>query len=284
LQKLGASLPLIVIGLAAFNVTVVMQEFARGVAARRAAAARRNETESVPVALIRLLDKNRRRYGGYIVHLGIVCMYLGFVGAAWTINREATLLPGGSATAGDYTLTYRGSRMEVDDGKRMVFADVDVQRAGQDLGRMSPAKFIYKRMPESPTTEVALRRGMRDDLYVVVGTVDPQSKRATFQFHVNPLVSWIWVGMLVLILGASVSLWPEVKLKEVSVWGYARAAVGATTVIMLSLLVAAAPAQGMLTRSARPPPGRDVPSAAAGTESAPATAEPAAGATEVHGR
>jgi cytochrome c-type biogenesis protein CcmF len=239
LQKLGAALPLLTISLAAFNIAVIVQEFARGVIARRSASTRRNEQEGVLVALVRLVDKNRRRYGGYVVHLGIISMFIGFTGAAWATNREATLVPGGKQQVADYELVYRGSRMEVDETKRMVFADVDVFRNGEQLGRVTPAKFIYKRMPQSPTTEVGMLHNWRDDVYVVVGTIDPQSKRATFQFHINPLVSWIWLGVVVLILGASVSLWPEVSAREVGAWAYVRTAAGVTTAAMVALALAA---------------------------------------------
>jgi len=76
----------------------------------------------------------------------------------------------------------------------------------------------------------------------VVGTVDPSSKRATFQFHVNPLVGWIWLGVLILMAGCFTSLWPEVRTRELGVWAYVRAAGGATAGIALSIYLAMAPA------------------------------------------
>ena len=261
LKHLGAAAPLITVALAAFNIAVIVQEFTRGVKARRRSAKTAGEPEGIGLALLRLIDKSRRRYGGYIVHLGIVAMFIGFVGSAWTIDREATLLPDQRFQIGDYTLVYRGSRMEVDENKRMVFADLDVSRHGRDVGRASPAKFIYKRSPMSPTTEVAMLRGFRDDLYIVVGTVDPQTKRATFQMHVNPLVSWIWVGLLVLIVGASVSLWPELDTREVGAWSYARAAAGVATSVMLALLVAMGPSTAHARVERGPPEATAAPPA-----------------------
>jgi len=91
----------------------------------------------------------------------------------------------------------------------MIFADVDITKNGRPLGRLSPARFIYTKAGQ-PTTEVAMMRGLHDDLYMVVGTIDPASKRATLRFHVNPLGSWVWIGVFVLIGGASISMWPEV--------------------------------------------------------------------------
>jgi cytochrome c-type biogenesis protein CcmF len=262
LQTIGSAAPVTVIGLAAFNTAVIVQEFARGVAARRRSSEKAGDKESVLLALIRLVDKSRRRYGGYVVHAGIVLMFIGFTGRAWAIDHEASMAPGDSAKVGDYTLTFQGPRMEVDQTKRMVFADVQVEKAGKVVGVYSPAKFIYKRSPGMPTTEVALMRTFKDDLYMVVGMVSPETKRASFQFHVNPLVSWIWVGVLVLIFGASVSLWPELSTKEVGAWAYVRAATAGLSGIAFAIWIAMGPSSGYAaSRTARAPP-REAPTAA----------------------
>ncbi len=264
LQKIGSALPGITIAIAAFNVSVVVQEFARGIGARQRSAQKRNESESLFVALFRLMDKNRRRYGGYIVHLGICAIFLGFTGGAWAIDRETALVPGQSYQLGRYELTYDGPRMcpgnprcspaeQADVNKRMIFADLSVSRDGKPLTRLSPAKFIYHRQPESPTTEVAMLRSLREDVYTVVGTVDPQTKRATFQLHLNPLVSYIWVGVLILIGGATLSLWPELGFREVGAWGYLRAGAGVATSVMLAMWLGASP-QGAWAAAPRPPP------------------------------
>jgi cytochrome c-type biogenesis protein CcmF len=239
-QKLAGITPLLTIALIAFNFGVIFQEFQRGVRARR-----RNASEGVFEALFTLVKKSRRRYGGYIVHAGIGLMFLGFCGKAWEVEKEASMLPGEKAEVGRYTLTYKGSRMELDQEKRMIFADLDVERGGTSLGQVTPAKFIYNRSNMGPTTEVSQLNGLRDDLYVVVGTISAETKRATFRFHVNPLVAWIWIGVLVLISGTAVSLWPEVSLRDVGAWSYVRGAAGATSAIMLSIFLASSPARAM---------------------------------------
>jgi cytochrome c-type biogenesis protein CcmF len=73
---------------------------------------------------------------------------------------------------------------------------------------------------------------------MVIGQVNPQTKRATFRFHVNPLVSWIWLGVLVMMSGAGISLWPEVSWRKLGAWGFVRIAAGATTGIMFAILLA----------------------------------------------
>jgi cytochrome c-type biogenesis protein CcmF len=138
---------------------------------------------------------------------------------------------------------------QADVNKRMIFADLTILKQGSEIGRLSPAKFIYHRQPESPTTEVAMRRALSEDIYAVVGTVDPQTKRATFQLHLNPLVSWIWVGVLVLIAGASVSLWPELSFREVGAWGYLRAGAGVATSVMLAVWLAVSPSSAYAASS-----------------------------------
>jgi cytochrome c-type biogenesis protein CcmF len=255
IQKIGSTLPAIIIALSAFNVAVIVQEFVRGVNARRTVASKRGEAESIPVALFRLVEKNRRRYGGYIVHLGIVSMFVGFTGTAWNIDRETAMMPGDHYRIGQYDLTYLGSRMcpgnpkcsaeeQSDIEKRMLFADIDVARAGKHLGRVHPAKFFYQSQPDGPTTEVSMMRSLHEDLYTVVGQIDPQSKRATFQFHVNPLVSWIWIGLLVLMTGTITSLFPELSFGEVGAWSYVRAAAGVATGTAFAIWIAMAPSMG----------------------------------------
>jgi cytochrome c-type biogenesis protein CcmF len=272
LQKVGSALPGITVAIAAFNVAVVFQEFARGIAARQRSALKADDAESIPVALLRLIDKNRRRYGGYIVHLGICAMFVGFTGGAWGIDRETALTPGKTYQLGHYQVRYEGSRMcpgnpkcspaeQADVNKRMIFADLTLIDGGREIGRLSPAKFIYHRSPESPTTEVALRRSLREDVYAVVGTVDPLTKRATFQLHLNPLVSWIWLGVLILIGGASISLFPELSFKEVGAWGYLRASAGVATSVMLAVWLAVSPTSAYAASSR---PRAELP-----TESAP---------------
>jgi cytochrome c-type biogenesis protein CcmF len=252
LQKLGSISPLVTISLAFFNVAVIAQEFQRGVAARRRSADKRGEPEGLFFALLNLVRKNRRRYGGYIVHLGIVGMFVGFVGSAWTLEREAAMVPGQVHQIGAFDIKYLGTRMcpgnpkcsaaeQADLNKRMLFADFEVSRYGEPRGTIHPAKFFYAKNPDGPTTEVSLLRSLREDLYTVIGTIDPQTKRGTFRFHVNPLVQWIWIGGIVLVLGATISLWPELAFGELGAWSYVRAGAGVAAGTALSLWLAMSP-------------------------------------------
>lgn len=249
LQVGSAAAPLLTIAIAAFNIAVIAQEFYFGIRARRSISEQKGDPENLFSSLMRLVSKNRRRYGGYIVHLGITAMYLGFVGTVWSTTEEVSVAPGESFSAAGYRVTYVGPRMcpgnancsqeeQSDTSKRMLFADLDVYRGAERVARLSPAKFIYQRGEGMTTTEVALLRGLKADLYVVLGSADPGTKRAQLQVHGNPFVSWIWVGVLVLVLGASVSLWPEVSLGRLGAWGIVRASAGVTTSVVLALMLA----------------------------------------------
>jgi cytochrome c-type biogenesis protein CcmF len=140
--------------------------------------------------------------------------------------------------------------MEVDNNKRMIFADVKVSESGKEIGRLSPAKFIYKKMPDSPTTEVSMLHSVRDDLYLVVGSINPETKVASLQIHLNPLVGWIWFGAIILIFGSFVCLWPELDPEESRVWRFARgtAAVAASTT--LGIILALMPVQAFAQTTA----------------------------------
>ncbi len=252
LRLFNAFTPVIGISLCVFNAAVIVQEFTLLLRAR----ARAGASDATPSllwwlggipglvhTLFSLPPQSRRRYGGYIVHFGIVLMFMGFTGQSWNVDREASLFPGQSYVANEYTLTYVGARMEVDNSKRMVFADVDVYKHGKYEGRLSPGKFIYKKQPDSPATEVAIGHGLRDDVYLIVGSINPSNKNlAAFQLHLNPLVSWIWIGCIILIAGSVVCMWPQLEFGESRVWAGARGVAATAASVIFGIMLAATPA------------------------------------------
>jgi cytochrome c-type biogenesis protein CcmF len=258
LRAFNAFTPVLGFSLAAFNAAVIFQEFFLLFRARRRSGASEDTPQILWYAglvpgflhtVFTLPPPSRRRYGGYIVHLGIVMAFIGFTGRAWTVDRETSLSPGQTFHINEYDLVYRGPRMEVDVNKRMIFADLQVTKNGAAVGSLHPAKFIYMKSPEAPVTIVSMLRSMREDLYLIVGTVNPESKVATFQVHVNPLVSWIWFGCVVLIFGSVVCMWPQVAPDESRAWAFARGFAGVATSVSLGLVLALLPApayaQGM---------------------------------------
>jgi cytochrome c-type biogenesis protein CcmF len=237
LTWLQGKLPVVTFGLVAYNITVVVQEFQRGVAARM-----KGKSDEGPVtALVQLLSKSRRRYGGYIVHVGIAVMFLGFAGKSWESKKEITMVPGQSTELEEYRVTFRGPKMEVDHEKRMVFAEVDLERHGKPVGLLRPAQFIYKDAGMQMSSEIATYHTLSNDFYVSIGTVDATTKRASFRFYVNPLINFVPFGQLILILGCVLAMWPEMSFQEAGAFGYVRALASVASMVMLSVLLALAP-------------------------------------------
>jgi cytochrome c-type biogenesis protein CcmF len=187
-----------------FVIAAIGMEFFRGVRARQALM-----RERAPRAFVRLIGKNQRRYGGYIVHVGIAFMFFGLAGSSvFQVERQITVNAGESFDIGRYTLRFDG--MEPTDTPHVatMAAVLSASTDGRDLGVLRPEKRFYKR-PQQPTTEVAMRSTLREDLYIILGAYDPESGSATFQAYVNPLVAWLWIGGLVLIFGTMVAIYPS---------------------------------------------------------------------------
>ncbi|NNE17198.1 MAG: hypothetical protein HKN10_01855, partial [Myxococcales bacterium] len=187
----------------AFVLASVGQEFWRGMRVRM------RKGEGAGTALVTLVSKGRRRYGGYIVHVGVVFMFIGFTGAAYDVEQESALRPGETMDIGKHTVRYDQPRMEADPNKRMIFTDMTLlDKSGNEDGQVAPGKFIYRTHPQMPTTEVAIRSRPAEDVYVIMSTVDPSTQRGTFRIIIRPLVAWIWFGGIVLLFGALLGMWP----------------------------------------------------------------------------
>src|SRR3954454_19567650 len=267
----GATKPtsLLLFVFAAFSIGVVVQEFARGVRARRAMA-----SEPVPVALVSLVRRNRRRYGGYLVHVGGVMLFVG-VGASSAFHHQAdvTLSPGQSREVGGYTLRYdeptsrvvaasNGRLERIDLGARMtvtrdraLVGHLDTQRSY--FPSTDPSLGPVSRFFEGESTsEVGLRAGVTRDVWTAISPsladLAPRISRgdevfegpgmklsaeqrgaflaqaltglaesyrtspppATFRMIVSPLVTWIWLGAIVVFLGALIAIWPAPRTSQ----------------------------------------------------------------------
>jgi cytochrome c-type biogenesis protein CcmF len=224
----------------------ITQEFWRGANVRRGMTG-----TDVLTAMIGLVGRNKRRYGGYIVHLGIVLMFLGFAGEGFSRDEQLLLKPGEEATVGDYVLHLDALRVTDDGQKQMVTAHVSVRDTeGNDLGKMYPAKWYFRKHEEEPTTEVGIRRTFAEDLYIVMPAFELQDQTASVEVHINPLVNWLWFGFGILAVGTGIALLPE---RAVS-FAVARlpAPEGATvSLLVLALLLAPALARAQHVDSPR---------------------------------
>ncbi len=184
-------------GLCAFTLWTIVQEFYRGVALRR-----RQRPQSVVDALIGLVLRARRRYGGYIVHLGIVLMFFGWAGNAFKIEKKTTLRPGESYELGDYVVRHDGLRATEDWQKEMITAHVAVLKDGELRDTLKPARWWYYQLPEQPTTEVSRHMTFGEDVYVSIQEVDMTTGWTQFNLYINPLINWIWLGFGVMLAGS----------------------------------------------------------------------------------
>ena len=209
---------LVTFGLSAFVMTVIVLEFIKGTKARS-----RIEGEGHLVAFFHLIGRNRRRWGGYIVHVGVVLVFTAFAGAAFDRELIQTLEPGESVTiesplGHNYTLTYQGlSSARGNNLAAKTTALMAVSEDGEPIGTLTAEKRLYTTW-EAPVTEVGIRSRFLEDLYLILESVsdlngafmnDPEAQRATFEVQVNILVGWIWYGGFIITIGGVITMWPS---------------------------------------------------------------------------
>ncbi|HWJ02853.1 MAG TPA: heme lyase CcmF/NrfE family subunit [Verrucomicrobiae bacterium] len=198
---------LLAFSIAFFTIATILIEIIRGMLVRH-----RLTGESYPFAMVRLLVRNRRRHGGYVIHLGLILMLIGITGSqAYNLDVTKTLKLGEKLQIGNYQVVY--NRLDEKpisaDGQRVaVYADLAVydKSTGAFVGRVEPQKVFYP-TSEQPATEVGLRSTLKEDLYVILASWEKDGS-ATFKAFVNPLVSWLWIGGYVLVFGTIFALWP----------------------------------------------------------------------------
>jgi cytochrome c-type biogenesis protein CcmF len=174
----------------------------------RATRARLRVGESLLPAMGGLLLRHNRRYGGFVVHLGILIIALGVMGShAWSVQTETTLHRGESAELAGYRFRFDGLTAVEESNHFKVIGAFTVSN-GRVLGVLRPAKKFYPQ-EQAPIAYVDYRLGLREDLYLVLGDFARDGSQATIKLQVNRLVSWIWIGGLVLTLGALLAILPE---------------------------------------------------------------------------
>ncbi len=196
-------------GLGAFVLTTISQEYGRAVGARM-----RRLNESAPTALLTLLRRNQRRYGGYIVHSGVVILMLGISGAAFNEQKLENIRPGESTSIRDFRLHYLTADAIPAQHYGGAKARLALYRGGDEEGRgekalavMTPEKRMYW-LEQQPNSIPAIYSSWREDLYVILTAVEPDGS-ATFKIYHNPLVNWGWAGGAIFVFGCLIVLWPH---------------------------------------------------------------------------
>ncbi len=195
---------LVSFSLAGFVLATIVYEFYRGTRARRQISGK-----SWPSALGDLVARNRRRYGGYVVHFGVVLFFIGATGKAFVQENEVTLARDETAQIGDYTLTYRGNSTYRDRNRFVVAAQLEVHKAGRLIGSLAPQKRLYG-SSDQPTTEPAIRSTLKEDLYVILAAYDQD--QASFKFIINPLTMWLWISGVVITAGTVIAILPDTRV------------------------------------------------------------------------
>jgi cytochrome c-type biogenesis protein CcmF len=201
--------------LGALVVSVTLYEFWRGVRSRH-----RNNQENYALALWRLIGRNRRRYGGYIIHLGVVLMSLGIIGIeVFQTQTQGTLARGQSLDLGEYSVRFRSLAVfDLPDGRNVARAVLDAYKNGQYIGELHPRRDYFVES-QQPMTIASLHSTLADDLYVILVDWQPVSEQgATFKIYHNPLVNWLWLGGFVFILGMLVAAWPDAEPQSAPAW------------------------------------------------------------------
>jgi len=187
----------------AFVASSILWEFLRGTIARR-----RSIGEDYLLAFRRLMAKNRRRYGGYLVHLSMVIITMGVVGSSvYQTEYQVVLAEGERAAVEDYVLEHEGFWVESSPAKDRFATPLGVYQGNRRIATLVPEKNFHWNV-EQWVTEVAIRASLKEDIYVILAGF-AEDGSATFQILINPLVVWLWIGGGLLLVGAAVAIWPE---------------------------------------------------------------------------
>jgi len=189
---------LVAFGLCGFTAAAIVSEFVRGGGVYRRRGL--SWTRSINETLLR----NRRRYGGYVVHLGVVLIVIGFAGSAFKTERQEVLDVGQSMQVAEYNLTYMDIEQTTTAEKRVTQAEVRVEKDGEFLTTLFPQRNFHLAQ-QQPQSEIAIKTTPVEDLYLVVTGFDADGG-ASLRAFVNPLTWWIWAGAAVMLLGMSVLL------------------------------------------------------------------------------
>ncbi|MBV9880601.1 MAG: heme lyase CcmF/NrfE family subunit [Gemmatirosa sp.] len=203
--------------LAAFVLGTIAQEFQKGVSARM-----RMHGENLFTGFMHLVGRNRRRYGGYIVHFGMLTMFAAFAGLAFKKEMDVTLAPGEKVTAVDpwghrWTFTSAGVSQYQALNRFVTAVALDAERDGQRAGTITSEKRQHVDSRNEPTfepsTEVGIMGSLRQDVYVVLAGITT-GETAEVRITFNPLVEWVWYGGMIMALGGLIVMWPQAERRR----------------------------------------------------------------------
>jgi len=194
---------LVAIMLSALVALTVISEFVRG---GRVISGKTGQ--NLLASMVQLAHRNTRRYGGYIVHFGVIVIVIGFAGSVFNQEKEQEMAYGDTMSVGNYTLTCRSYTEEDKPNYGSQWAIIDVSQNGKPIATMYPERRFYK-ASQQPATMVANRSTMKEDLYLVYEGENLDTGKPIIKAHLNPLVMWIWVGVWIVIAGTIIAMVPN---------------------------------------------------------------------------
>ncbi|MDE3178391.1 MAG: heme lyase CcmF/NrfE family subunit, partial [Acidobacteriota bacterium] len=196
--------------LGTFVAVSIVGEFYKGARTRQ-----KGTGENFFLALFNLSARNTRRYGGYIIHLGIVLIFVGLAGLVFQTHTKTLMQDGDILQAGNYLL--RCDSLSGGDTPNYSYQDavLTVLKDGKAFTTVRPQRRFYK-ASQQPVSHVAIRRSLVEDLYVVLSGQDPATGKAVIEVFVNPLVIWVWIGGIVMVLGTLIALIPSRVEREMA--------------------------------------------------------------------
>jgi len=199
---------LVCIALGVGVITAIASEFLRG-----ANVVHTQTGKNLFESAILLTRRNTRRYGGYLIHFGVVIMFIGLAGSAFNQSRESEMSFGDSINLGGYKVVCQSYSEDSNANYDSEFALLDVFHNGKKITRLTPERRVYFVNTDhaQPSTIVAIHSTLANDLYVVFEGTNPDNDRPIIKFFINPLVNWIWVGVVVVVFGTFIALVPPLK-------------------------------------------------------------------------
>jgi cytochrome c-type biogenesis protein CcmF len=202
---------LVTFTLAAGVITAIASEFLRG-----ASVVATQTGKNLLASTVLLVRRNTRRYGGYIVHFGIVVMFIGIAGGAFNRSSEQEMGFGDAMTLGQYRLVCQSYSQDSNKNYDTEFALLDVYKGGKKITQLAPERRFYV-ASQTSSTMVALHSTLESDLYVIYEGKNPDTDKPIIKVFLNPLMNWIWIGVLIVVAGTGLALVPSLTRAPVRV-------------------------------------------------------------------
>lgn len=212
-------LAILTLFLIVLNAWILITEVTRGVASRR------SKESNVLTAFLSLFAKQRRRYGGYVAHVGVLMIFLSFLGNVLKVERDITLRAGDEVAIADFTIRFDGLSDQTNRDYIAFVGTMTLLRDGNEVAKLYPARYDYNDYtriargggdPLKVTSEIFIRSTPLEDVYVAMLNFDREGHSAAFKLEVFPFTVWMWIGGLFLILGTAISAWPQRDLVGVA--------------------------------------------------------------------